>query len=75
MQLDETLEEWEVRRDGYDVNSNGGVYKHGGHYSNNKRTEVRDLYVRHSLKLTVQPNISEIARDCAVSRGYVYKTQ
>ena len=71
----ETLKEWEVFHNGYHINENGGIYRNGASYKNKKRVKVRDVYIRWSLWLTHQPNISEIAHDCAVLRMFVCKIE
>ena len=67
---DETYEEY-ILRTGGRVNQYGGIYHPGQRYGLKKRTDVRDLYVLRSMGGQVQPNISEIASLCAVSRYFV----
>ena len=70
MDQDETYEEYTLRTGGK-VNQYGGIYHPGQRYGLKKRTDVRDMYVRRSMGGHVQPNISEIASECAVSRYFV----
>ena len=68
--LDESYEEYTLRTGGK-VNQYGGIYHPGQRYGLKKRTDVRDLYVLRSMGGHVEPNISEIASECAVSRYFV----
>ena len=68
--FDETLDEYLIRTGGQ-TNEYGGVFQNGTAYSIDKKIEIRDIYLSKSFYLTHQPNLSEIASLCGVSRKFV----
>ena len=68
--FDETLDEYIIQTGG-EINEYGGVFKNGTAYSISKKLEIRDIYLSKSFNLTYQPNLSEIASLCDVSRKFV----
>jgi hypothetical protein len=61
---------------GLSVNSNGGIYQHGGTHSIEKKLSVAATYQR--LKETNggnRPELTQVARHCSVSRNFVRKIE
>ena len=60
-----------IQQQGASVNQYGNIYRSGASLPYTKRLEVASAYSTERDTLGRRPNISAIARQCGVSRGYV----
>ena len=60
---------------GFLINSNGGVYAPGTSLGYTKKVEVASVYEKARQDVGKRPNISVIARECAVSTWFVRKVE
>ena len=59
-----------------DINTVGGIFQHGKAYSHAKKIQVAAAYrVASNAVGGGRPNISQLQRDCQVSRGFVRKVE
>ena len=74
MRLDQAQQEL-FQSHGFLINSNGGAYVSGASLGYTKKVEVASVYEKALRDGGKRPNISAIARECAVSPWFVRKVE